>query len=110
MSDGTAADAAGHEADHHPGPGQYVLIGLILAALTAAEVSLYYVVQGGSLGTAVANPMLLILSAGKFLLVVLFFMHLKFDASLFSVLFTGGLALTVVIFSVAIAALGGSLT
>ena len=95
MSDGTVADAAGHKEDHHPGPGQYVLIGLILAVLTAAEVSLYYLVKGGSVGTAVANPMLLILSAGKFVLVVLFFMHLKFDNRLFTILFVLGFVIEV---------------
>ena len=40
-------------------------------------------------------PLLLALSAGKFLLVVMFFMHLKFDSRLFTVLFLAGLSLAV---------------
>ncbi len=95
MSDVTASEGAGHEEEHHPGPVQYVVVGLLLALITAVEVALYYLVQGGSLGTALANPLLLTLSAGKFVLVVLFYMHLKFDKRLFSGLFLFGLAVEV---------------
>ena len=43
------------------------------------------------LGLGALVPILLILSATKFALVVLWFMHLRFDNALFSTLFTGGL-------------------
>ena len=38
-------------------------------------------------------PILLVLSTIKFAMVVMWFMHLKFDNKLFSVLFIGGLVL-----------------
>ncbi|MEK7681750.1 MAG: cytochrome C oxidase subunit IV family protein [Chloroflexota bacterium] len=73
----------------HPGPGKYILVGAALVMLTATEVAVYYIeaLRG------VLVPILLVLSAAKFALVVLFYMHLKFDSRLFSGLFFGGLAL-----------------
>ena len=38
---------------------------------------------------------LVLLSGAKFALVVMFYMHLKYDARLFSGLFVGGLALAI---------------
>ncbi len=73
---------------HHPGPGQYILVASVLAAITACEVGVYYVHGLGGLMTAI----LLALSATKFALVALFYMHLKFDSRLFTFLFVGGLA------------------
>ena len=48
---------------------------MILAVLTALEVATYYVDVGGAL-----VPTLIGLSVVKFALVVMWFMHLKFDA------------------------------
>ena len=48
-------------------------------------------------------PILVILSAGKFALVAMFYMHLKYDAKLFSGFFIGGLILAT---TVGIALLG----
>jgi len=76
-----------HEA--HPGPAEYIKIAVILAVVTSLEVAIYYV---PSLAGALV-PMLLALSALKFALVVLWFMHLKFDSPLFSYLFFGGLVI-----------------
>ena len=42
---------------------------------------------------AEAPGVLLVLSAAKFALVVMFFMHLKFDSNVFSGVFLAGLAL-----------------
>ena len=99
-------DADGAHDAKHPSALEYVQIGIILAIITAVEVALYYV----DMNFTLLVVLLLTLSVVKFTMVVLWFMHLKFDASLFSVLFTGGLALTFVVFTVALAALGGSLT
>ncbi|MGI8912929.1 MAG: cytochrome C oxidase subunit IV family protein [Chloroflexota bacterium] len=71
----------------HPNALRYVQIAAILAILTAFEVTVYYM---QSIRIYLV-PILLTLSAVKFVLVVLFYMHLKFDSRLFSALFTLGL-------------------
>ena len=78
----------------HPGPSQYVAVALALAVITAVEVAIYYF----DLNKVTLVIALLILSATKFALVALFFMHLKFDNRLFSVFFASGLAVTVAAF------------
>ena len=75
----------------HPTPFTYLKVAIILATLTAIEVAVFYV---DSLRPAFL-PIFLILSAAKFSLVVLFFMHLRFDSRLFSGVFIGGLVLAV---------------
>ena len=84
----TAAHDAAHE---HPGAGTYVAIGLILTIITAVEVAVFYIpaLHG------VMVPILLILSATKFVLVVMFYMHLKFDSRVFTSVFVGPLLLAV---------------
>jgi cytochrome c oxidase subunit 4 len=95
-----------HAGPHHPEPYQYVVVGIILAGITAIEVALYYI-EGLNFETLVV--VLLGLSALKFFIVVGFFMHLRYDAKLFSVLFFGGLALAIAIFTVAIVTLEAGL-
>ena len=73
----------------HPTPRTYVTIAAILAVITAIEVAIVMVDTFGGL----LVPILLLLSAGKFALVVGYFMHLKFDSRLFSALFIGGFLL-----------------
>jgi len=90
----------------HPEPSQYVVIGLLLAFITLIEVGLYYVED---LDFNLMVAILIVLSAVKFMLVVGFFMHLRFDNKIFSVLFFGGLMLAISVFAVAIATLDGSL-
>ena len=77
----------------HPGYATYVAVAVILAVVTTMEVGAYY--QPGLRNVLV--PILLVLSAIKFSLVVLFFMHLKFDSRLFSVLFFGGMTLAIAV-------------
>ena len=79
-----------HDAHHgHPTAGTYVIVGVILTIITIVEVWAYYI------PTLVASnffvPFLLILSAVKFVIVVMFYMHLKYDHKLFRALFTGPL-------------------
>jgi cytochrome c oxidase subunit 4 len=74
----------------HPTPGKYIAIAVILTVVTAIEVTAYYT---GLRQSSVFVPILLIFSATKFALVVMFFMHLRFDARLFSTFFVGGLLL-----------------
>jgi cytochrome c oxidase subunit IV len=87
----------GHE---HPTVGQYVEIGVLLAVVTAAEVALFY----ADIPRRITIPSLLFLTAVKFLLVVMWFMHLRFDRRLLTWVFVAGLAIAGVIFS-ALAAL-----
>lgn len=73
----------------HASPGFYWAIGGIFTVITAVEVALFYI---PAVGAALA-PILLVLSASKFIMVVMFFMHLKFDSKIFSGLFLAGLVL-----------------
>ncbi len=83
------ADAVEHDVQHHPGWQTYVVIGLILTIITAVEVAVFYIPAMHP----VMVPVLLVLSATKFILVIMFYMHLKFDSKLFSTLFVGPLLL-----------------
>ena len=99
------AAAPVHRRGAHPGPAEYIKIGLTLAVITALEVAVYYV---DSLED-VLIPILIVLSALKFSLVVMWFMHLKFDNRLFSTFFVGGLILVAALFVIVLATLGGGL-
>ena len=95
-------EAGGHG---HPSALEYAKIGTILTVITAVEVGIYYVDMSHTLLVV----FLVVLSAVKFSMVVLWFMHLRFDNRLFSQLFVGGLLLTFAIFMVALATVGGKL-
>ena len=93
MATHTHTDQAEQAHDDHGHGGHasvrfYWLIGGILAILTAMEVAAFYMELG-----SFEVPFLLALSAAKFALVVMFFMHLKFDSSVLTWLFLSGLVL-----------------
>jgi cytochrome c oxidase subunit 4 len=67
----------------HPGARQYLAIALVLLIVTIVEVAIFYVPAM----KPVLVPSLLVLSAAKFALVAMFYMHLKFDHPIFSWLF-----------------------
>jgi cytochrome c oxidase subunit 4 len=74
----------------------YVKVALMLALLTSLEVLLTYVeMPGGVFMTALLGLMAL-----KFWTVVSYFMHLKFDNSLFTKLFYTGLFLALFVFGI----------
>ena len=77
----------------HPTPFTYLKVAVILAVLTGVEVGVFYI---DALEPAFL-PIFLVLSVVKFFLVVLFYMHLKFDSRLFSGVFVGGLLLAVAV-------------
>ncbi len=77
----------------HTSVRTYILIGVILAVITAVEVGLYYL-EAVEAARPFLTPALLALSAMKFALVVLFFMHLKFESKIFSGMFYFGLAVS----------------
>ena len=87
-----ATPAESHE-HAHPSTGTYAKIGIILFVLTALEVGLYEYTYGEHAGMAGAAlqpffvPLLLLLSAAKFALVAMFYMHLRQDSKLFTNLF-----------------------
>jgi len=74
------------------GPRQYVMIGVILTIITAIELWVSY-----SSLDAIIIPVLLVLSAVKFAVVVAFFMHLRFDSKMLTRFFVFGFALAAAI-------------
>ena len=78
-----------HQAGHgtgehqHPGAKEYLGIAVVLTVITAIEVAVFYI---PALKTLLV-PILLVLSALKFAMVAMWYMHLKFDHKLFSWLF-----------------------
>ncbi len=71
----------------------YIKVAVVLAIVTLIEVAVYYV----ALQRGVTITVLLALSAAKFSLVVLYFMHLKFENRLLSWVFSGPLLLGAVV-------------
>jgi cytochrome c oxidase subunit 4 len=78
-----------HKEHAHPGAKEYLAIAVVLTVITAIEVAVFYVPQM----KVILVPTLLILSALKFALVAMFYMHLKFDHKIFSWLFVIPMAL-----------------
>jgi len=90
-----------HDSEHpaHPGVGQYVEIGVILAVMTLLEVVIYESFDSG-LDTAIGIPALILLTILKFTLVVMWFMHLRFDHKMFRRFFYVGLALAALVYGI----------
>lgn len=88
------AHSTAHAGEHaHPSPALYLKVALILFVLTALEVAAYEAGRGG-MGPGIQEIfgpivvlLLLVLSAAKFILVAMFYMHLKQDSKLLSNLF-----------------------
>lgn len=79
----------GTQSGGHATTGTYLRVAAILVMVTLIEVGVFYVpaFQGALV------PILLVLSAFKFVLVVMFYMHLKFDNRFYTFLFGGPLLL-----------------
>ena len=93
-------EAHAHEA--HASNRFYVAIAMILAVFTALEVMVFYV-------EALAPflfPILMVLMCVKFAMVVMFFMHLKFDRPLLTGVFAGGLFMATFVIVVLLAVFG----
>lgn len=101
----SASDTTGHAEPHsaeHPSDGKYVIIALILAVITAAEVWTYFWEDPDTtLLVATLFPMMI----AKFIIVAGWFMHLRYDNPLFRRVFVFGLVLAVSVFMIAMAAL-----
>ena len=81
--------------EHHPSASEYIKIAAVLTLITGVEVAVYYVQALQHLLLWI----LLVLSATKFVMVVGFYMHLKFDHRIFTSLFVCGLACAAFIFT-----------
>mgnify|MGYP006173714405 CR=1 FL=1 len=90
MEHRNAEPAHGGEHDH-PSYVSYAIIALILTVITALEVAIFYIPALAG----VIVPLLLALSAGKFVLVVMFYMHLKMDSRIFTGVFVAPMALAI---------------
>jgi heme/copper-type cytochrome/quinol oxidase subunit 4 len=78
----------GHE-DGHASASFYVWIGVILAVVTGVEVAIFYI----EAMDAYEAPLLVILSAAKVVLVIMFFMHLKMEPKFLTWVFMAGVVL-----------------
>ena len=67
----------------------YLKVALVLTGVTILEVGSIYIRQL----TPIIVPLLLAMSAAKFALVVLFFMHLRYDSRVLTLVFVGPLIL-----------------
>ena len=93
---------AGAPHKEHPSAKEYVRIGIVLAVLTAIEVWLSYSGMRGGLLIA----LLLSASFVKFLLVVLWFMHLRFDDPRYSRFFVLGIAGAITLYLIVLMTFG----
>ncbi len=74
----------------HPSAKEYIRIALILGVITAIEVAIYYI--DWVYDHKMLIPLLFFFATIKFTLVVLWFMHLKFDERIYARFFIMGLA------------------
>lgn len=104
---GATLPRAGGAADQgHPTVGVYLRVAAALVILTVLEVGVFYVPAFHP----VLVPVLLVLSAVKFALVVMFYMHLRTDNRVFSFLFGAPLALAFVVLIALLLLFLGTLT
>jgi cytochrome c oxidase subunit 4 len=80
----------------HPSPKEYVRIAIVLGVITAAEVGIYYT----KVSRGILIPLLFAFAVIKFSLVVLWFMHLRFDSRTYARFFLLGLAGAITLFVV----------
>ena len=97
-SEDTAADAHAHPSDW-----QYIKIALLLAVLTALEVFTYFE-SVHNLSDAVLYVVLTVLMVLKFVYVVAWFMHLKFDSIIFRRVFQVGIAMALAVYLIMLTA------
>ena len=100
--------ATTHETEHssggHPSLQQYIVIAILLFAITIVEFIIIMDFPGerekvisGALGQPSTTILLFLLSGIKFAIVILFYMHLKFDNKFFFWTFVGGMTLAVLV-------------
>jgi cytochrome c oxidase subunit IV len=88
MSSPVSAHApATDQAHEHASVRTYIRVAVILTLVTGLEVGVIYI----RALTPIIVPLLLVMAAGKFALVVMFFMHLRYDGRALTTLFLGPL-------------------
>ena len=78
----------------HPTPKKYVQIAIVLGILTAIEIALYYTEDIVGVFT---DPLLIFLAVGKFIIVVGWFMHLRYENKTINRFFVGGMILALIL-------------
>ena len=91
-----------HDEHDHPSDSQYVIIALILAALTAIEILMFVFEE--DLPRSGVKLGLIFLMVVKFWIVGAYFMHLKFDKPILWQLFVAGLVLAVAVYFIMMSA------
>jgi cytochrome c oxidase subunit 4 len=86
--------AEGHA---HPGPRQYITIGVILVILTAFEVAVSYI---DTVHTNVIIFTLALMASLKFFLVCAWYMHMKQDIPFFRRVFVSGMVLASIVYGI----------
>ena len=102
MTQNSVTEQRAHER-HHPGPAEYVKVAVVLAIVTAIEIGAYYVT---GVPDSIISAALLVMMAIKFSLVVLWFMHLRFDSPLYRRLFVAGIVLALAIYTIVLLLFG----
>ncbi len=90
-----------HDEHGHPQDSDYVKIALLLAVITALEVATYWLEL-----TNVVIAALWVMMIVKFVIVIGYFMHLKYDSKIFRWMFLGGLFMALAVYVIAFAASG----
>jgi membrane protein YdbS with pleckstrin-like domain len=86
-----------HDGEHIPSDLYFIKVAVVLAIVTGLETSTYWWPHSMH---AVATPALLIMMTIKFFMIVLIFMHLKFDSKVFGFMFYTGLGLALFVYLV----------
>lgn len=87
-------DAEHSDMHAHPSQGTYIKIAAFLAIVTGIEVFIYYI----DAFSAILVPALVLLSAIKFITVVAYFMHLKFDSRMLAFTFTAAMLVSLAVY------------
>ena len=86
----------------HPKPKDYWLIAFILSVITAVEVAIAYT----SIARVIVVTSLIVLSVAKFVIVAGWFMHLRFDRTIYTRFFLVGIVGAMALFAVVLLSFG----
>lgn len=103
----TAVEAEDPHKHEHPKDSKYVILAVVLALITAAEVGTYYWedIFGSAPTTTLLVLTLFPMMIAKFVIVTGWFMHLRYDNPLYRKVFVAGLIVAVAVYMVAMTSL-----